>query len=87
MKFYLDFEEPKRARKWKRGVILAVALVFFAVSGLFIVGLPGDTLARICIKWSIVLLFSSQGIRLLVVFFRGEARQTDKTLDDLMDGI
>src|SRR6267142_6980622 len=75
---YLHFDKP-RPKAWKRVVVLIVALLFVGLGCTLALVLPAERLLQHCIKWALSLFLAGSGLWLLVVAFRGDGRQLEKT--------
>ena len=80
---YLHFDKP-RPKAWKRVLVLIVALLFVGLGCTLALWLPADSLFQHCLKWLLSLLSAGTGLWLFVVVFRGDGRQIEKTLDELI---
>jgi hypothetical protein len=77
----------RKAKGWKRAIVAfsAVACLAFAVLMAFVP--DGDTFFRHKGKWILASLLGLGGFWFAAIAARGDARQIDKTLDQMSSGL
>ena len=77
----------RKAKGWKRAVVAFGAIACLAMAVLMAFVPDGETFFRHTGKWILSLLMGLGGLWLATIAIRGDARQIDKTLDEMSSGL
>ncbi|MGV3754211.1 MAG: hypothetical protein ACO1QS_02370 [Verrucomicrobiota bacterium] len=77
----------RKAKGWKRTLVAFGAVACLALAVLMTFVPNGETFFRHTGKWLLAALLGLGGVWFAAVALRGDARQIDKTLDEMSSGL
>lgn len=77
----------RKAKGWRRAIVIFAAIACLALGGLMASVPDGETFFRQTGKWILAGILGVGGLWFAVIAIRGDARQINKTLDEMSSGI